>query len=113
MQIGIIYGQAGLADEALKAFEKILQKEKTNAAALNNKANVLFLSRRYKDAIQFYQKAATVEPKDALIWVNLARCHLKMNEVKKAQQAFRKAYDLNPKISSEYRMMSLELLNTL
>jgi tetratricopeptide (TPR) repeat protein len=113
MQIGIIYGQAGLADEAMKAFEKILQKEKTNAAALNNKANILFLSRRYKDAIQFYQKAGAMDSQDALIWVNLARSYLKVKNAKKAQQVFRKAYALDSKISSKYRMMALELLNTL
>ena len=113
MQIGIIYGRAGLAEEALKAFDRILKKEKANSAALNNKANVLYLNKQYREAIQFYQKAGEVAPRDAMIWVNLARSHLKVNAVKKAQAAFRKAYDIDSKVSLKFRTMALELLNTL
>ena len=110
MQIGIIFGKANVADEALKAFEKILEKNAGNASALNNKANVLFMNRRYEEAGNHYEKAATLDSKDPMIWVNLARSYLRLKQVEKAKNAFRKAYELDPGVSMKYRTMSLELL---
>ena len=110
MQIGIIFGKADVADEAFRAFEKILEKNAENASALNNKANVLLMNRRYEDASNYYEKAAALDSKDPLIWVNLARSYLRLKRVEKAKNAFRKAFELDSGVSMKYRMMSLELL---
>ncbi|MEW5909916.1 MAG: tetratricopeptide repeat protein, partial [Thermodesulfobacteriota bacterium] len=111
-QIGIIYGKAGSVSDALTAFDKILIKDAGNVNALNNKANVLFISGKYDDASRFYEKAGALDPKDPLIWVNQARCYQHLNQLDKAKKAFRKAYDLDKNIAVQFRMMALELLGS-
>lgn len=111
-QIGIIYGKAGVVSDAIKAFDRILTRDSNNVNALNNKANVLFISEKYEDASRLYDRAGTLDPKDPLIWVNLARCYQQLNQIDKAKKVFRKAYDLDKNIAVQFRMMALELLGS-
>ncbi len=111
MQIGIIYGREGSTRDAIRAFDKILEKDPGNAAALNNKANALFLESRYEEAARMYDRSGALEPKDPLIWVNQARCFQEMKDLAQAKKAFRKAFELDRSVAVRYRMMAIELLS--
>lgn len=110
MQLGITYAEAGNTDEALKIFEKALTHDMKNAALNNNLGNAYFLDDKYADARAAYEEATALDPLDPYIWVNLARCYMKMKMKDEARKAFRKAEEINPEVSKRHRAIALELM---
>ncbi|MCW8888665.1 MAG: tetratricopeptide repeat protein, partial [Gammaproteobacteria bacterium] len=113
LQIGIILAKAGDRKESMKYFDKIIKADPKNAAALNNRGNLLFIDEDLKGAAKAYVAATQVDANDAYLWVNLAKTYKLMKQVDKAKDAFIKATKLDSSIKKKYRVMSLELLNTL
>jgi tetratricopeptide (TPR) repeat protein len=113
LQIGIIYGKAGETSDALEAFEKVLEIEPGNVAALNNIGNINLLEKKYEEAALAYEQAVKVEPADALIWVNLARCYVQMGKKDEAQDAFAKALEIDKNIVKKYRVLAIELMSAI
>ena len=113
LQMGIILAKAGDRDEAMKYFDKVLELEPKNAAAMNNRGNVFMIEDKYVEAQKAYLAATQASPKDANVWVNLARAYKATKDTKKAKAAFVKAQALDPAVKDEHRALELELLNTL
>jgi sugar lactone lactonase YvrE len=113
LQMGIILAKAGDRKEAMKYFDKVLTLDPKNAAAMNNRGNVYMIEDKHADALKAYLAASQASPKDANIWVNLARAYKATNDVKKAKAAFQKAQGLDPKVKDDHRALALELLNAL
>jgi tetratricopeptide (TPR) repeat protein/sugar lactone lactonase YvrE len=113
LQMGIILAKAGDRNEAMKYFDKVLTLQPKNAAALNNRGNIFMIDDKYQDAQKAYLAATQITPKDANVWVNLARAYKATNDIKKAKAAFVKAQSLDPAVKDEYRALALELLNAL
>lgn len=113
MQIGIIYGKAGETFDALNVFEKVLEIEPGHSAALNNVGNIHLLEKRYEEAVLAYEKAVTIEPDDALLWVNLARCYVFMDNKEKARESFGKAQEIDAGVVQKYRVLAMELLSAI
>jgi DNA-binding beta-propeller fold protein YncE len=110
LQLGIIYGEGGEPDEALKFLEKAEALSPANAKVMNNLGNIHFLRGEHNQALTAYEKAAELDPADPHILVNLAICNLRLNRQEKAAQAFRKAYGMDREIGKTYRALALELL---
>ena len=110
LQLGIAYAEAGETGEALRLFAKALKIDPKNAALVNNLGNVHFLEGRYAEAAKTYEKSVTIDPDDYLVWVNLAGAYLRLNKTDKAKKAFSSAHKIEPKVSKEFRSMSLKLL---
>lgn len=113
LQIGIILARIGDHTEAIKYFDKVISLDAKNAAALNNRGNLLMISDKYQDAARAYQAAAQASPEDAQILVNLARAYKRMGQLKNAKATFIKAKKLDKNVQVEYRALALELLNAL
>ena len=113
LQMGIILAKAGDRDEAMKYFDRVLTLEPKNSAAMNNRGNIFMIEDKYLDAQKAYLAATQMSPKDANIWVNLARAYKATKDIKKAKAAFVKAQSLDPAVKDEHRALQLELLNTL
>lgn len=113
LQMGIILAKAGDRDEAMKYFDKVLELEPKNSAAMNNRGNIFMIEDKYAEAQKAYLAATQMSPKDANIWVNLARAYKSTKDVKKAKAAFVKAQALDPAVKDEHRALELELLNAL
>jgi tetratricopeptide (TPR) repeat protein/sugar lactone lactonase YvrE len=113
LQMGIILAKAGDRNEAMKYFDKVLNLQPKNAAALNDRGNIFMIEDKYQDAQKAYVAATQITPKDALVWVNLARAYKATNDIKKAKAAFIKAQSLDAGVKDEYRALALELLNAL
>jgi Flp pilus assembly protein TadD len=91
----------------------VLSLQPKNAAALNNRGNILMIEDKYQEAQKAYLAATQIAPKDANLWVNLARSYKATNDVRKAKAAFIKAQGIDPAVKDEYRALALELLNAL
>ncbi len=113
LQIGIILAKLGDRQEAMKYFDKTISLQPGNAAALNNRGNLLMIDDKYEDAQKAYREATRVSPDDPEIWINLTRAHKAVNEIKDAQAAFIEAQRLDPGIKKKYKALGLELSNTL
>jgi len=113
LQMGIILAKIGDRKEAMKYFDKVISLDAKNADALNNRGNLLMIDDKYQDAQKAYMAAAQASPKDAHVWVNLARAYKRTGDTKKAKAAFVKAQGLDAKVKEQYRALALELLNAL
>lgn len=113
LQIGIVLAKLGDRAEAMKYFDKVVALQPNNAAALNNRGNLFMIEDKYVEAQRAYRAAATANPEDPYIWINLARAHKAVNEIKEAKDAFMKAQGLDPEIKKKYKALGLELSNTL
>jgi tetratricopeptide (TPR) repeat protein/sugar lactone lactonase YvrE len=111
LQIGIILAKFGDTKEAMKYFDKILSLQADNAAAQNNRGNLLMMDDKFVDAQKAYRGAATASPDDPLIWINLAKAYKSAHSPKEAKKAFAKAQSLDPDVKKKYRELSLEFSN--
>lgn len=113
IQIGIIYGEGGDADEAKRFFEKAALLSTSNSAINNNLGNIHFLKGEYKDALLDYQTAADIDPADPYILVNLTKSYLCLDQRDNAAEAFRKAISIDKGIAKKYRAITIELMGSL
>ncbi|MFA5371731.1 MAG: tetratricopeptide repeat protein, partial [Sideroxydans sp.] len=113
LQIGIILARIGDRTEAMKYFDKVIGVDAKNAAALNNRGNLLMIDSKYQEAVKAYQAAAQASPQDAHILVNQARAYKRLGQLKSAKAAFINAKKLDPDVQKQYRALALELLNAL
>ncbi len=113
LQMGIILAKVGDRAEAMKYFDKVLSLDSKNAAAQNNRGNLLMIEDKYNEAQKAYLAATVISPADAQVWVNLARAYKRTGNTKGAKAAFIKAQKLDAKIKEQYRALGLELLNAL
>lgn len=108
LQLGIIYGESGDSKGA-EFFKKLLETEPTNAAALNNMGNVFFMMGEYEKAREMYNDAAVADPQDPMVWVNLARCNLRLRKGRVAKEAFDKATSLDPNVPVRFQSIAFRL----
>lgn len=113
LQIGIALAKMGDRTEAMKYFDKVIALQPNNAAALNNRGNLFMIDDKYTEAQKAYRDAAQVNPDDPYIWINLAKAHKAVGEIKEAKEAFMKAQNLDVGVKKKYKALSLELSNTL
>jgi tetratricopeptide (TPR) repeat protein/sugar lactone lactonase YvrE len=113
LQVGIILAKIGDRKEAMKYFDKVLSLDAKNAAAYNNRGNLLMIDDKYQEAVKAYEVAAKLSPKDAQILINLARAYKRLGDTKKAKATFIKARQIDPGVQQQHRALALELLNAL
>lgn len=113
LQAGIVLARFGDRSEAMKHFDKIVAAEPKNAAALNNRGNILMIEGDYAAAQRNYLSATLSNPEDAEILVNLAKSYKAMNDMKKAKESLARAQKLDASIKNKYKALAMELLNAM
>lgn len=108
-QLGILYGENGMHNEALEQFQKLLSVDKGNALALNNMGNIYFLQDRLEDAQQAYQASLKAEPGDVGIMVNLSRILQKRGKKAEAKQMLLDAAAIDPRVVRQFSDLAAEL----
>lgn len=96
LQLGIVELQYGASDAATAAFQKVLEKDPKNAAALNNLGSVAFVSGDYAGAEQRFLAAADSDAADGDVWLNLTKTAAKLKKADKAREYGAKAVALAP-----------------
>lgn len=109
IQAGIIAARAGDYDTAEGYFSAVLAQQPDNAKVLNNRGNLRYMQDKYQEAVNDYETAAAVDPKDALIQINLAKSYMALKDLKSAAAAFRKAVAIDPTVKQRYRTMAIDL----
>lgn len=83
-------------DRARRAYQKVLEKEPTNAAALLALAHLYVAIQDHDRAIATYQRALSAHPKDASLWFDMGVYQTKCKEWEPAVQNLRQALALDP-----------------
>jgi hypothetical protein len=113
LQVGIVLAKMGDREQALKYFDKVISLQPENAAALNNRGNLMMMNDNPAEAQKSYLAAAEHSPQDPYVWINLAKAYRALKQITEATEAFQKAVALNAAIKTEFKALGLELSNTL
>lgn len=85
-----------LRDKAAEAFGIAIACEDGGAAALHEMGDLMYESRKYDDALNWYSKALAIEPKHALSRSGMANCEKDKGNLDAAISHYRMAVDASP-----------------
>ena len=106
--LGLLYQQIGRLEEAEKYYKQSISLDPNNSDTLNNYGFFLCSNDRYQDAQEAFKKAAKnplYETPEIAI-ANAGTCALKNNNEAEAENYFREALSINPKIPPALLQMS-------
>jgi tetratricopeptide (TPR) repeat protein len=66
------------------------------------RGNAYFKQGKYKEAIEEYEKALKVQPKDYPAWINMGLAYRRLSEPNKAIECYQKALEINPEIAEAW-----------
>jgi len=97
--LGLSSAQLGKVEEAFKELKLVLaldQNVKVKALALNTLGIILTEKEKYRQALDFFEKATETDPELMEGWFNLAATSYNMQEYERAEEAFVKVKELVP-----------------
>jgi tetratricopeptide (TPR) repeat protein len=100
-------------DQAAAHLQKVLAQYPRDRVALNNLGRVLFLQRRYSDAVKILQQVLAIDPEDLQAHYNLMLCYNglgdeKMSKEHQARYLRFKADEAAQAITGPYRQLHPE-----
>jgi len=110
---GSLMKVAGDYDQAATHFQIVLVQYPRDRVALNNLGRVLFLQRKYADAVKVLQQVLAVDPEDLQAHYNLMLCYNglgdeKMSKEHQARYLRFKADEASQAITGPYRQLNPE-----
>ena len=97
--------EMGRKDDALTAYQAILDKSPTEASAYTSMATIYTDKGQEDKAIETLQKMEQVAKPDAKAWFNIGANFSNADKLDRAEQAYRKALDLDPNLAEANREM--------
>jgi tetratricopeptide (TPR) repeat protein len=97
---GIEQRKRGEIEDALRSFERVLEIDPTNEAALHNKGVALRSSGQYAEALACFDRAQERDPDNPVILFNRGFCLGKLERFEEAVKAFDRVLALNPENAS-------------
>jgi len=97
--------EMGRKDDALAAYQAILDKSPTEAAAYTSMATIYTDKGQEDKAIEILQKMEQVAKPDAKAWFNIGANFSNADKLDRAEQAYRKALELDPSLAEANREM--------
>lgn len=88
----------GEYEEAIIEYNKELERDPQNVAAIVNSAVAYFYLDRFPQAIGRYQEAIALGARDADIYSNLGAAHFRLNEWVIAKAYYEQAIEINPEL---------------
>lgn len=107
--IAEVYKQLGDIPQAEKHYQRAVQYDPRNPMVLNNYGAFLCDQSRFNDAEVYFLRAANVPRYQTpeLSYENMALCAQRINNREKAEEYFRKALAINPKLPKSLYQMAL------
>ncbi|BAY40029.1 hypothetical protein NIES2111_44110 [Nostoc sp. NIES-2111] len=91
--LAIAFQQAGKMDEAIASYREVLKLDSKNAAAYNNLGSLIAMQGKPDEAIAVYTQAVRQDPRNALAYYNLGVTLYNQGDLKKANNAFKRAQE--------------------
>jgi len=110
---GSLMKSTGDYDQAASHFQIVLSQYPHDRVALNNLGRILFLQRKYTDAVKVLQQVLAVDPEDLQAHYNLMLCYNglgdeKMSKEHQARYVRFKADEASQAITGPYRQLNPE-----
>jgi tetratricopeptide (TPR) repeat protein len=110
---GSLMKSTGDYDQAASHFQIVLAQYPHDRVALNNLGRILFLQRKYTDAVKILQQVLAVDPEDLQAHYNLMLCYNglgdeKMSKEHQARYVRFKADEASQAITGPYRQLNPE-----
>jgi len=112
-EVGLLRKQAGDFEGALKFFEQLDEAERETCLGLINQGNCHEGLEQWVKARSCYERASGKDPGNWKAWFNLARLHLKMGDLEKAEGAWKNARDSAPTNTREVKDLGTWLMERL
>ena len=93
---GVALYRQGRLRLSLQAFDRVLEENPLDFAALFHKGNSLLKLKRYEEALDTFERASEINPENAGLWTNLGFVLTKLERFRDALDAFEKSISLNP-----------------
>lgn len=90
------YLNRGMVEKALEAAQEAMEAPGCDARTVSRFARAFYESRRRKEALPFYEKAATLQPDWGEAWFGLGACLWALRHGPAAEAALRRAVELEP-----------------
>lgn len=104
-RLGVLYAQYGLVEEARAVFEEIL-RQREYLPALINLGNIFYLEERLEDALELFERAASLDPDNPIAVLNLARITQDLGQHGQVRVHFAKLEEIAPELSAEFSYLS-------
>jgi arylsulfatase A-like enzyme/tetratricopeptide (TPR) repeat protein len=106
MNLSAIYRDLGEPRLALQEVDAALKIHADSGEAHNQRGMLLGGSGDLASAVAAFERAATLDPKNALVWFNLGLTKLRTGDKAGAASALRKALDLKPDFDDAKRLLA-------
>lgn len=104
--LGIALSVQWKSTDAIKIFDKIIEKKSDHYFAYNNKGNALKDLGKLNEAKDCYKQSINVNPKYLEAYINLGKTFLDFNRIEDAASTFRRALKIDPKNTQLHRYLS-------
>jgi tetratricopeptide (TPR) repeat protein len=105
-ELGEAYSGMGKYADAIAAYERALRTDSSLRGVYIDIGNSYFFQGNYKSARQYYQKAATQEPGEALPQYNLGVVAEQLRDSEEATKSYKKALEIDPRYESARRALA-------
>jgi len=101
-ELGYNLSHAGKYEEALEAYDKVLEVDPNNAKEWYNKGYCLSELGRYEEALEAYDKSLELDPKLKIAWDNKGGILSYLNRYDEAIDAYNKALEVDTNYSDAW-----------
>jgi len=109
-QQSVVYAPSNVkTPQEIKQLEDIAKTASNNANAWITLGNALMDTSRFSEAVDAYQKALVIEPKNVDVRVDMGTCLRGSGKSDKAEQEYRKALQINPNHPNAHRNLGVVL----
>jgi tetratricopeptide (TPR) repeat protein/uncharacterized caspase-like protein len=103
--LGDIYTNLEMYDNAIANFQKALKIDSTYVDALNDMGNAYYYKKDNATAVMYYQKAIKIDPKFAYGYNNLANTYFYQKDYDKALVNYQKTIEIDSTYVNAYRKL--------
>lgn len=97
--LGFCQLYAGDAENAMETLNQVIERKPNSGSLMSDIAYAMYSTKRYQGAIQFYEKALTINPNDAKSLFMAGMSFQKMGNKEKGQALCDKAIEMDPSLA--------------
>jgi tetratricopeptide (TPR) repeat protein len=105
-RLGVLYARYGIGDKAQREFMRVLT-ERQYFPAIVNLGNLYYLEGEWQSALDFYQKAAALEPENPAVLLALSKIHHELENYGLVKINYEKLAVLDPGLAEKYGYLAL------
>jgi superkiller protein 3 len=102
LKFGNAHANLGQQNEALAAYQTVLQIKPDKAAAYTNIGVMYYQDGKFDEAVRQMQKALELDPNDAETYYMLGATFMQQEKLNEAEQSFNKAIELKSDLAEAY-----------